>query len=286
MKKNVQCPHCGKAIPIGLLTADYEEKIKEKMQKENVLALREKEQIIEFLRNKLTEASNRIDNATHSQQASGECLELLVEENLRKLFPMDEIVEFKKGKQGPDWLQVVKSDGVTAKIVYEVKNTNNYSRSWESKLRGDNLTVQADIMIIVTKTMPSQNARDKFLLVDDVWVCQYNYIQELALALRYGLLKLKTAIIVQKGKETKSQQLFKYITSAEFKNAYQSILDAFINLQESHQKEKLQIVLHWKSRETLLDQLLISLTEHSGMLKSIVGNTVPEVPMLGTPQAN
>lgn len=73
-----------------------------------------------------------------SQQTQGEVLELQVEDQLRRLFPQDEITEVKKGQRGADVTQVVKTPlGVTAGIIlWEAKNAQ-WQASWHPKLRAD-----------------------------------------------------------------------------------------------------------------------------------------------------
>lgn len=288
----MSCPHCGKQINLQkekgftFLLKENREAIKEEVQQEFSLKLREKEKIVDDLKVKLDEARQRIENHCHSQQLSGETMELALEEMLRRTHPTDEIIEVKKGQLGADCIQLVKTKEniEVGKIIYEVKNTQSFSSGWVAKLKKDNLKAKADIMVIVTNTMP-KDIKGKFALVDGIWVCQYNFIQELTLALRFGLLKLQLLAVNLDGKESKMELLYNYLTSEEFKNIFESILDGFKTMQDSHQKEKLKMALLWKEREKTLEQILSNTVEFYGSLKGIAGTAISTIPMLESPQA-
>jgi len=258
--------------------------IKEQEQKASFLKLKEKEHIIDSLKVKLDEAKNKAEQG--SMQIQGEVQELSLEEMLRSLHPTDEILEVPKGKRGADCLQIVKTNQGTeiGKILYESKNTKNFSDAYIEKIKSDNLAAKADIMIIVTRAMP-QDIETNFAIKDGVWICSYDSVQDLTLALRFGLLKLQAVAITQQGKDSKMELLYNYLTSEEFKNVFEAILSGFKIIQDSHHQEKLKLQNLWKQREKVLEQILSNTIDFYGSIKGI-STSIPDIKMLDFPKAS
>lgn len=259
--------------------------MKEELQMESFLKIKEKENIIESLSKKLDEARQRATQG--SMQLQGEAQELIIEQMLRELYPFDTIEEIKKGANGADCLQIIRTQsGIEAgKILYESKNTKSWSNGFVKKLKQDNLSCKADILVIVTKSMPAE-IDGKYGLMDGVWITTLNNLRDLSLLLRYGLLKTYAVLITQEDKKDKMSLLYNYLTSEEFKSVFESILDGFKSLQDAHHDEKRKLQLLWKRREKHLEQVLGSTIEFYGSIKSISENSIPIIPMLEIPKAS
>jgi hypothetical protein len=260
--------------------------IKEQEQQASFLKLKEREKIIDDLKMKLDEAKRKAEQG--SMQLQGEVQELSLEEMLRQLHVTDEVIPVGKGVNGADCLQIVKAqNGIEiGKILYESKNTKTFSDSWITKLKNDNLTAKADILVIVTHVMPKEtNANINFVIKDGVWICKYHAAQDLTLALRFGLLKLQSFAITQQGKDSKMELLYKYLTSEEFKNVFEAILSGFRTIEEQHHSEKLRTMALWKKREQVLAQILSNTVGFYGSIKGI-STSIPEIKMLEFPKAS
>jgi hypothetical protein len=254
--------------------------IKEQAQQESFLKLREREKIIEDLKNKLDEAKRKAEQG--SMQLQGEIQELEIIELLSEFHPYDEISQSKKGVNAADILQVVKTPNgaEVGKIYYESKRTKSWSNEWIKKFKQDNLNTKADILVLVTNALPKEIQR--YGIIDGVWVCSFTDVKELSLVLRYGLLKLQSVVIKQQGKESKMALLYNYLTSEEFKNVFESILEGFKTIQDSHHSEKLKMQRLWKEREKILERVLFNSIEFYGSIRGIAGSAIPEIKMLET----
>ncbi|NVK65691.1 MAG: DUF2130 domain-containing protein [Flavobacteriales bacterium] len=257
--------------------------VKEELQMESFLKIKEKENIIDSLKNKLADAQKRIEQG--SMQLQGEAQELVLEDMLRETHSVDLIEEIKKGANGADCIQTVitQSGAIAGSILYESKNTKTWSSSFIKKLKQDNLKSKADIMVIVTKTLP-KGFEGKYGLIDGVWVTTLQNAKDLPLLLRYGLLKTYSVIISQTGKQDKMSLLYDYLTSEEFKNTFESILEGFKQLQDSHHDEQRKMQLLWKKRAKHLEQVLSSTIDFYGNIKGISG-AIQDIPMLELPKA-
>ncbi len=253
--------------------------IKEQVQQESFLKLKEREKVIEDLKNKLDEAKRQAEQG--SMQLQGQIQELEIIELLREFHPYDEVTQSKTGANAADVLQVVRtqSGAECGKIYYESKRTKSWSNDWIKKFKQDNINTKADILVLVTNALPK--GIERYGIVEGVWVCSFNDVKELSLVLRYGLLKLQSVAITQHGKETKMESLYFYLTSEDFKNTFESILEGFKTLQDSHNGEKLKMQRLWKEREKVLEKILSNSIDFYGSIKGIAGSAVPEIPMLG-----
>jgi hypothetical protein len=161
------------------------------------------------------------------------------------------------------------------KIYYESKRTKTWSNDWIPKLKQDNLKTKADILVLVTTALPK--GVERYGIVDGVWVCGFNDVKELSLVLRYGLLKLHSLRISQNGKDSKMASLYKYLTSEEFRNVFESILAGFKTIQDSHHSEKTKMQKMWKEREQMMEQILSSSMEFYGSIKGIAGAEIKAI---------
>lgn len=264
---------------------DAKTSMKEELQMASFLKLKEKETIIEQLKSSLELAQQKASQG--SMQLQGESQELALEEILREAHLSDDITEIKKGVNGADCLQTVrtKTGIIAGTIIYESKRTKQWSDSFVKKLRQDNLTSKADIMVIVTQTMP-KGVTGRYALIENVWVTTLSNIRDLSLVLRAGLLKAHAVSITQTDKKDKMNLLYSYLTSDDFRATFESILDGFHQLQESHVKEQMSLQLMWKKRSKYLQQVLESTIDFYGSIKSIGGETIGEIPMLEIKEAS
>lgn len=253
--------------------------MQEQVQMESFLKIKEKENIIESLKKKLDDARQKASQG--SMQRQGEAQELAIEEMLRELHPHDTIEEIKKGVNGADCVQIVRTQsGIEAgRIIYESKNTKIWSSSFVPKLKQDNLHSKADIMVIITKTLP-KDMKGKYGLIDNVWITTLDNLRDLSLLLRYGLLKTHSVMITQSNKKDKMSLLYDYLTSEEFRATFENILEGFKSLQDSHLDEQRKMQLLWKRRAKHLEQVLNSTIEFYGSIKSISENAIPTIQML------
>lgn len=258
--------------------------IKEQTQQESFLKLKERERVIEDLRLKLDEAKRKAEQ--YSMQGQGEVLELFLEETLRTTFNTDEIISVEKGQPGADCVQLVKTPtGIQiGSVIWEAKNTKQFSPNWIPKLKYNNLAQKADIMVIVTEAKPN-DISGKFGLKDGVWICSKDSVVDLSLALRFGMLKLHSVLIKEQNRESKAQMLYDYLSSESFKNTFEEILSGIKSIQDSHNQEKSKLQALWKRREKMLEQILANAVDYYGTIQGI-SSAIPPIEMLEFAQAS
>lgn len=236
----------------------------------------EKEKVINDLKKALDEAQRKAGQG--SQQLQGEILELDLEETLRSAFPEDEITGVAKGVNGADIAQTVKTQlgTVCGVILWESKRTKHWEDKWTTKLKTDLRSSKANIPAIVSQALPAE-AKDGMGVRDGVWVCNYSLVVPLAILLRKNLYDVarQRAIAVDRG--SKAESLYSFITSHEFQQQVESLVEVYKEMTEQITKERMVFERSWKSREAQVKRLFMSTAGIVGTVSGIAGSSMPQI---------
>ena len=211
-----------------------------------------------------------------SVQAQGEVQEEAIEDWIKTVFPMDEVVEIKKGSNGADCIHVVLEKGVSQRgsIYYESKNTKSFNDKWVDKLKTDMQEKNIDIGVIVTKTLPKEMKR--MGLYKGIYVCTLEEFKGLCVFLRDFVLQFGKQQAVLKNKGDKKERLYSYITSKEFATRLERISEIFKNMTLSLEKEKKQFIIGYERRRAEIDTLRNNIFSFSGRISGISGTPILE----------
>jgi hypothetical protein len=264
---------------------DERTKIREATQKQEEeshrLKMAEKDKVIDEMRKQVEELRRKSEQG--SQQAQGEVLEDEVEDVLTDAFPSDDFEAVPNGRPGGDLVQTVITKGGLScgNILWESKNTKNWSPDWLAKNRQDQLTLHAHVGVIVTSALPK--GVETFALVDGVWVTSRRCALPLAFALRQILLETARAQVAAKGSEGKKELVYSYLTSKEFRQRIAAIVEAYMGMHKDLESEKLALSRLWAKRQKQLNSLMAQTAGVYGDVQGIVGKSMPEVEGLSVP---
>ena len=273
------------AIEMQKKLAEEEEKIRTearvKADEAHTLKENEYNKKIMDLQKALTDAQRKAEQG--SQQTQGEALELEIEEILRREFPMDTVSEVKKGVRGADAIETVvnrvgKECGI---ILWESKNAK-WSNGWIAKLKEDGRTAHAHLLVLVASDPPE--TVKTFGYIDGVWVTTRPFIAAIATALRYNLISLDTVRGNAEGKKEKSEILYSYITSVEFRHRIEAIVEAFSGMQDEMEREKRWFQTKWARQEKQIRNVIDHTQGMYGDLQGVIGKQLPELPETGVTQ--
>lgn len=261
---------------------DLEDQVRKRIHQEMELKLKEKDKQLDDQKKLLSEMQRKVDQG--SMQLSGEVQELAIEEWLRQQFPLDDIIEIKKGIRGADCQQIVhnanrKNCGI---IYYESKRTKEFQSQWLEKFKQDMISCGADMGVLVTQTLPKDMERMGERL--GIWICKFEEFKSLAFILRQMLIKISEVSDQQRNRGDKMELLYKYLTSNEFKLKIESIVDGFTQMQDDLQKEKNAMYRIWSQREKQIQKVLVNTTEMYGDFRGIAGPAIPSVKQLELPK--
>lgn len=254
---------------------------------EQRLALKEEEHLFRMkdLQMQLEEQKKLIEQMKQkaeqgSMQRQGEVQELLLEEMLKDHFPFDVISEVGKGVEGADCIQTVRNHlgHDCGKIIFESKRTKTFQQSWIEKLKTDMRSKGADVAILVTQAYPKDFKC--FGEMDGIWICSFGEVIALTTAMRHTIIRIAETKRGEENKGEKMQLLYDYLTGNEFRQQMETIVEGFLSMKTSIDKERIQMEKLWKEREKQLHKVLISTSGLYGSIKGIAGASVGSIPLL------
>lgn len=252
------------------LLAQEREKIKTTEAERSKLEVQKRDKLITDLQKQLEDTQNRLEQG--SNKLTGEVTEIELREFLRQAYPIDDIQDVPSGVKGADVFQIVKNNVGThsGAILYERKQTLNFTESWVSKLKQDGRTAKADVLVLVTRAMPKDN--DETHLREGVWVCTFDDLPLLTTLLRDGLIKQSAALVSQQNKGDKMTMLYDYLLSNDFKNHILGILDSFKKMDRAVAKEKEDMIKRLAEREAHIWQAKQSIMSFWGRVEGIASD--------------
>ena len=258
-----------------------EEKILKEEEEKHHLKNLEKDKVIEDLKKSLDEAQRKAGQG--SQQTQGEAFELEFEEILRREFPNDLIQEVAKGMRGGDIIQEVidRNGNNVGKILWELKNTKQWSEGWIDKLKSDQRSIKAEDAVIITEAMPN-DMKSSGAFRNGVWVTKREAVIGIASVLRAKLIQLFYARSSVKGKNEKMEILYSYLSGTEFKHRVEAIIEAWTAMQDDIEKEKRYFANKWAKDDKNIRQVIDNTIGMRGDLQGILGNSLPQIKGLET----
>jgi hypothetical protein len=242
----------------------------------------QKDTQIESLGRTVEELKRKLEQG--SQQTQGEAFELELEGLLRGKFPLDLIEPVAKGETGGDIVHTVNGQiGAAAGIIlWELKNTKNWSDGWLPKLRDNKRAAKADIALIISTALPK--GVETFDLIDGVYVAHPRCAVPVALTLRQGLLEIANARTAQAGQQSKAEQVYQYLTGPRFKQRIEAIVERFKDMREDIDKERRFMLKAWAKREAQTNAMIEGTVGMVGDLHGIMGQAMPEIAAIDEPQ--
>jgi len=255
-----------------------EEAITKRADDQYQMKLKENEVQLDQLRAQMKEMERKVNQG--SMQLQGEVQELVLEELLANFFRFDEIREVSKGIRGADVIQVVKTQygKECGKIIYESKRTKAFSDSWIEKLKADMIAERADIAVIVTETMPKD--MEMFGFKDGVWICSYREVPGVAALLRETIIGIFTSKVAETNKGDKMHIMYNYLTGNEFVQQMRSIVETFVTMKDTLEREKRLYYKVWNEREKQIDKVIQNTAGIYGSLRGIAGSAIQEIKQL------
>lgn len=215
-----------------------------------------------------------------SQQNQGEVLELDLENRLTQEFPLDEIIEVKKGERGADIKQNVKNQNLAlcGILLWETKN-GKWQPAWVPKFKQDIRAASASMGVIVSHEMPADMGDMKHLETN-VWVVKPRLAVVLAAALRGTILQVDAANKMSAGKDAKMEALYQFLVGPEFRHHIEAIVENYGMLQAEMEKEKRAAALRWAHQEKSIRAVIDNTIGLYGDLQGITNRALPSIKTL------
>lgn len=259
---------------------------REKMKVELSKTIEEKAKLqVAELSKKLEDTQKALEDAQRksqqtSQQLQGEVLELQLEQSIKANFPDDVIEPVGKGAKGADIRHIVKTarGNVCGVILWEIKRTKSWDDKWTKKLKEDLREAKAHLAILVSETLPDE-AESGFGYKDGVLICSLSLAIPIAEIMRQQLISVarERFILTHKNNATNAERLFEYVTSHEFLQQIEAMVELHQEMNAQIAKEKAAFEKIWKARELQVIKMLKTTTSISGSLQGILGSSMPQI---------
>ena len=240
----------------------------ERLADEHRLKDAEKEKQLGDMRRQIEDLKRKAEQG--SQQVQGEAGEGELESLLRANFPLDEISTIGQGVRGADVHQVVidpRGSKIGA-IVWECKNTRNWSDGWIAKLKQDQRSLHADVAILVTATLPKGCSR--FALIEGVLVTDFTCAAGLAAVVRANLCQLAQTRRAAINKEESLELLYRYLSGVEFRHRVEAVVEAFTAMRHDLEQERRAAERQWARRSRQIEAVTFNVSGMYGDLQGLV----------------
>ena len=254
----------------------------ERVADEHRLKDAEKERQLGDMRRQIEDLKRKAEQG--SQQLQGEAGEGELESLLRANFPSDEIRAIGQGVRGADVHQVVidPRGGKIGAILWECKNTRNWSDGWIAKLKQDQRSQHADVAVLVTATLPKGYTR--FALIEGVLVTDFACAAGLAAVLRANLCQLAQTRRAAISKEQSLELLYRYLSGVEFRHRVEAVVEAFTAMRRDLDQERRAAERQWARRSRQIDAVTFNVSGMYGDLQGLVP-ALPPIALLELPEA-
>ena len=224
----------------------------------------------ELLTKRIEDMKRSMDQG--SQQLQGEALERNFEQVLAAAFPFDVIENIGAGVKGGDVLHKVRDEfqHVAGTILWEAKNTKGWQAAWIQKIKADRHEAKADIAILATVTMPPNV--ELFCVIDEVIVCRVDVIPYIAELTRDRLLHVSSVRTTNTAIETKAESVYQYLANGHFQARVKRILEGFLQLKDTLDKEKRATQKRWSHQDKSLESIMTEIMGIKGEALALLGH--------------
>lgn len=235
------------------LRLQLEKQLEEKAERKVGSRMRSLKQTLENAVEEKKTLERKLEQLTAAERGAFNEEDLVHE--LKQAFPEDRIE--KRGKGGDILHEVfyrAGSERVRAGlIVYECKDTIQWDNAWVRDVKEAAEQRRTPHAVIVTRAFPP---RHKDLVVrDDVPIVHPDRMTALIRVVRGGIIEIHRASLTAQGQAEKTMELYRYLTSDDFRQAFESLEEIGRQLKDHLEDEKKTHRRTWERREACYNEL-------------------------------
>ena len=174
--------------------------------------------------------------------------------------------------------RVINKSGQTCgTIIWESKQTKQWSEGWIPKLKDDQRLVKADVAVLLSAVLPKGIVN--FGSTGGVWITNQACVPSLALVLRGALEQVSFARATAVGRKEKSEVLYAYLMGNEFLQHVQAVVSTAGTLKTELDREKRAFARIWSEREKQIQRIELGMITMYGDLRG-QGAALPQIAAL------
>jgi len=259
------------------LEKDLNKQLRDKtkdIEKTNRLTILDMRKEIEDYKKQIDDLKRKSDQRGPEK---GEVAEQMIEKDLKDIDASDTIERVPRGKRGADIVHTVFDSGINCGVIlWEVKRAKIWSKTWIKKIKEDMLNINGNIGVIISKELPN-DVKKSFGLINGIWISNYEAYIGLAYALRGQLIEITYLKNSMKDSSTKRDKLYNYLSGTEFRERINAIVEVFVSMNESLNREKSTTMRNWAEREVQINSVIENVSKMYGKMKGIIGASLPEI---------
>ncbi len=233
--------------------------------------LRQRDSLISRLNKQNDLQRRQIEHLTADER--GEMNEEELVARLRVAFPKDQIERQGRGRAGSDILHEVRytvgdRTEVAGLLVYECKDTVQWNNDFIEQAKKARVTHRTRHVVIASHTLPGD---EKVLCVrEDVPIVAPAHLVDLARVMREMVIELHRAGLTRESQAAKTQELYRYLSGDEFRQAFDTVLDASKELSELLSKERSGHERTWAKRQQIYNEIGGKAAAIDGRVRTII----------------
>jgi hypothetical protein len=217
------------------------------------------------------EQARRIENLTAEERGEFNEQDLIL--RLRAEFPDDRIERQKRSHAGADILHEVCSKigggySNAGLIIYECKDTLNWSNSFIDQAKKARITHHTPFVIVISRCFP--RSQKTLFVQDDVVVVSPQRVVDIARVVRRMVVEIHRASLTQEDQAVKSEELYDYLASTEFRQAFDAIASCSDQLTELLGSERKWHERTWAKRQSAYDDITRKTSAIDGRVRAII----------------
>jgi len=228
-------------------------RVRKEVAREHAVEQQGQETQIQRLRQEIEALHRKAESGP--SEVIGDAAEEVLERDLRDAFLAegDSILRTRKGQSGADFLLTVPRAG-DRKLLLESKWTQTFDKGWLAKAREDRKNAGAEVIVIVSRTLPS--SVEYLAQVGDVWVTSHRTALALVTALRQGLIAVERAERAASMDEARVNEVKAYLSGPAFRQQVEQIVTLAAKLDEGLTRERTQHERAWKEGHAAFERIL------------------------------
>lgn len=240
---------------------------------------------VETLRAENEEQARRIENL--SSEERGEFNEQQLVAELKAAFPDDRIERHPRGHTGADILHEVcirRDSGLesTGTIVYECKDTLRWSNDFVTQARRSGATHHSPYLVVITRAFPRN---EKWICVrDGVVIVHPSRLVHVAHVLRRMVEEVYRAGLTAEGQTMKTQELYGYLSSDEFREAVEALGADADTLDDLLSKERKWHEGQWAKRQRLYTDVAAQTSAVDARIRAIIERPAERATVIHLPE--
>jgi hypothetical protein len=229
---------------------------------------------LDKLQSQNDELSRRVERLSAGDR--GEFNEDAILAQLIRAFPDDDITRTRRGQRGADIFQQVRfrSDGgfiEAGLIIYECKDTLHWNNSFISQMKAQARLHHTPYAILVSRCFPRE--LKNLAVIDDIVVVDLARAVAIAEVMRRMVMETYRSGVVAGSRVEKTAELFRYVSSTEFRQAFDSLSEATAALQVSLTRERQSHQRVWTERDRHYQSIGEAVVQIDSRFKAILEST-------------